>query len=69
MRFEYFATPTSQTQVHTKKAEHEQECWTELPRCMELEQASDRQCSLAKGHPAGEQFDWFTDYNGHIWEK
>lgn len=69
MRFEYFAVPGVQERVGHVKASHEQDCWTELPQCPEKNNSNSKQCILAAGHPTGEQFDWFTDSYGHIWEK
>lgn len=68
MKFEYFGVPGVQEDVQARKADHEQECWVDLPLCDQVDKVTGANCTLKQGHPAGPQFDWFTDHNGHIWE-
>lgn len=55
------------------KLQHERECPEPQPaRCptvMNPDAVPRIQCTLRAGHPEGPQFDWFTDYQGHMWER
>ena len=71
-RFEYFSAPRSRDSVLDRQTEHQKECWEPDPQCTFILNPGALpvlRCMLKAGHPEGPQFDWFTDFNGHVVEK
>jgi hypothetical protein len=72
LRFEYFQAGVSSKWLISRREEHEKECWEPEPRCafvLHPDAVPVLRCGLAAGHPEGPQYDWFTDYNGHVIER
>lgn len=71
-RLEHFQTGKGFAPLAKAQGQHEKECWDPDPQCtfvLHPDAVPVLRCKLAAGHPEGPQYDWFTDYNGHVVER
>ena len=66
----YFSAPQAFQKLQHAKDVHEADCWQKEQQCEVIDPfAPGSRCILVKGHPVGEKYNWFTDWEGHMFEK